>query len=327
MQRQRIPSEILDAAHARSQARAARDWAEADRLRAVIDAAGWKIVDRGTDFALSPVHAPDVVDAGVARYGSSASVPSRLEEPETGLASVVVVSAGDVGDLERTHRGLTRAADGIQAIVVANEPPPYDATALAALETRAATSSQPLELLWTSDRLGHATALNAGIRRAAAGVVVILDPSVELTGDAITPLVRALDDPTVAVAGPFGLVSGDLRHFEEAPAGEVDAVEAYCLAFRRSDYRARGPLDEKFRFYRNLDIWWSLVLRDAGEGSPPRRAVALAGLPLIRHEHKGWTSVEPAERDRLSKRNFYRILDRFGSRADLLAQPAEAETG
>ena len=55
--------------------------------------------------------------------------------------------------------------------------------------------------------------------------------------------------------------------------------------------RERGPLDERFRFYRNLDIWWSLVLRDDGPGQPPRRAVRLDGLPLTRHEHRGYTSL------------------------------------
>ena len=88
------------------------------------------------------------------------------------------------------------------------------------------------------------------------------------------------------------------------------------MAFRRDDAASRGPLDERFRFYRNLDIWWSLVLRDEGEGTAPRRAVVVP-LPATRHEHRGWTSLEPAERDRLSKRNFYRIIDRFGSRTDL----------
>ena len=80
---------------------------------------------------------------------------------------------------------------------------------------------------------------------------------------------------------------------------------------------AAGPLDEAFRFYRNLDIWWSLVLRDRGEDAAPGRAVVVPGLPLIRHEHRGWTSVAEAERDRLSKRNFYRVLDRFRDRRDL----------
>ena len=79
MTRQRIPDEILTAAHDRARARGARDFAEADRLRAVIEAAGWKIVDRGTDFALTPAAPADVVEGGRTRYGSSASVPSRLE--------------------------------------------------------------------------------------------------------------------------------------------------------------------------------------------------------------------------------------------------------
>ena len=74
---------------------------------------------------------------------------------------------------------------------------------------------------------------------------------------------------------------GDRRErpppFDDAPAGDVDAIEGYCIAFRRADVAARGPLDEHFRFYRNLDIWWSLVLRDEGEGTAPRRAVAVDG--------------------------------------------------
>jgi hypothetical protein len=40
-------------------------------------------------------------------------------------------------------------------------------------------------------------------------------------------------------------------------------------------------------------------------------------LPAERHEHRGWTSLPDDERDRLSKRNFYRIIDRFGARRDL----------
>jgi hypothetical protein len=117
-------------------------------------------------------------------------------------------------------------------------------------------------------------------------------------------------------------VSDDLRKFEEAPPGPVTAVEGYAMAFRRADAAARGPLDERFRVYRNLDIWWSLVLRDEGEESAPRGALAVA-IPATRHEHRGWTSLSEAERDRLSKRNFYRIIDRFGWRRDL-ALPGDA---
>ena len=148
-------------------------------------------------------------------------------------------------------------------------------------EQDAALDALEAEVVRTSERLGQAASINIGIRRASGPTIVVLDTSVEPTGDVVTPLVAALEDPTVAVAGGWGLVSDDLRKFREAPAGDVDAVEGYAMAFRRDDAIARGPLDERFRFYRNLDIWWSLVLRDEGEEQPPRRAVTVdaAGQP------------------------------------------------
>jgi cysteinyl-tRNA synthetase len=310
MARQRIPDDILSAAHARSAARAARDWPEADRLRAEIEAAGWKIVDSGTDFALEPAKPPTVAEAGVVRYGSSGEVPSRLDEPVAGAATVVLVATDWPDDLERALAATrAHAPDGTSVVLVADGPSPEQDAALPA-------DDDGLEVVRTSARLGTAAAWNIGIRRATGPAVIVLDTSVEPGGDIVTPLARALDDASVAVAGGFGLVSQDLRRFEEAGPGDVAAIEGYAMAFRRSDAAERGPLDEHFRFYRNLDIWWSLVLRDAGEGRAPRRAVVVP-LPAARHEHRGWTSLPEDERDRLSKRNFYRIIDRFGARRDL----------
>jgi glycosyl transferase family 2 len=312
--RQRIPDEVLEAAHARSRARAERDWAEADRLRTEIEAAGWRIVDRGTDFALSPAAPPTIEAEGEVRYGSSAAVPSRLDEPAVGVATVVLVATDWPADLERALDGLlSHLPDGVGVVVVADAPSAEQEAALATVAGRSG-----VEVVRTSERLGQGAALNIGLRRAAGPVVIVLDTSVEPRGDVVTPLVEALEDPSVAVAGGWGIVSDDLRRFTDAPAGQVTAIEGYALAFRRADGAARGPLDERFRFYRNLDIWWSLVLRDEGEGSTPRRAVAVA-VPAERHEHRGWTSLSESERDRLSKRNFYRIIDRFGARRDLAA--------
>jgi hypothetical protein len=309
--RPRIPEEVLTAAHERAKARAARDWATADRLRGDIESAGWTIVDRGTDFALSPASPPDVEEGARVRYGASRNVPSRLGEAPVGLATVVVIATDFPADTERALTALrTHAPEATSIVVVADGPSDEQAAAL-----DAETDS---EIVWTSERLGHAAATNIGIRRAAGRVVILMDGSVEPTGDVVTPLVRALDDPSVGVAGGWGLTSADLRTFDEAPPGDVDAIEGYLLAFRRGDYLTRGPLDERFRFYRNLDIWWSLVLRDQGEGDRPRRAVRLDGLPAVRHEHRGWSSLPEDERTRQSKRNFYRIIDRFGSRRDLL---------
>ena len=310
---------MLDAAHARAAARAARDWAEADRLRAEIEAAGWKVADRGTDFALTPAAPRDVAEGGRTRYGSSASVPSRLDEASVGIATVVLIATDWPDDLERGLAALRRHAPaGTSIVIVANDPASEQAAALDDL-----VEDADLEVVWSSERLGQATVLNMGLRRATGPVVLLIDTSVEPTGDVVTPLVRTIDDPTVAVTGGWGITSSDLRQFEAAAPGDVDAIEAYAMAFRRVDVRDRGPLDEHFRFYRNLDVWWSLVLRDEGEGSAPRRAVAVE-LPAVRREHRGWSSLPEAERDRQSKRNFYRIIDRFGSRRDLLVGDGRA---
>jgi cysteinyl-tRNA synthetase len=317
--RQRIPDDILAAAHDRARARSERNWDEADRLRAAIEAAGWRIADRGTDFALTPATPPTVEDDGIVRYGSSAAVPSRHEEPPTDRATVVLVATDFPADVERAVRGLARSleagAGGVSIVVVADAPSADQEAAFGGLGALAPR----LEVVRTSERLGTGAAWNVGIRRSAGEVVVVIDSSVEPTGDVIAPLVAALDEQSVAVAGGWGVVSDDLRRFSDAPAGDVTAIEGYLMAFRRADATDRGPLDERFRFYRNLDLWWSLVLRDEGEEATPRRAVAIDG-PATRHEHRGWTSVDDEERARLSKRNFYRIIDRFGHRRDL-AQP------
>jgi cysteinyl-tRNA synthetase len=325
--RAHIPEAVLTAAHDRARARAEKDWDRADRLRSEIEAAGWLVVDRGTDFALSLATPPDLDEGARVRYGASRNVPARFEEPATRLATVVLIATDWPGDLERALAGLrTHSPAGTSVVVVADGPSDEQAVAL---ETLAVDERVPVEVVWTSERLGHGAATNIGIRRAEAAVVILLDTSLEPVDDVVTPLVRALEDETVAVVGGWGITSQDIRTFEDAPAGDVDAIEGYIQAFRRADAAANGPLDERFRFYRNLDIWWSLVLRDGGEDDEPRRAVRLDALPVERHEHRGWASLSEEERNRQSKRNFYRIIDRFGSRLDLLvasrAAPGETD--
>ncbi len=310
-----IPPEVRALADQRALARAGRDWSTADRLRDELEARGWRVVDQGLSYRLEPAHPPDVTESGVVRYGRSASVPSRLEEPASAVATVILLATDHPGDLERAMRGLRSfVPPATQLIIVADDPATEQEQALLAMVD---DLEPPSEIVWTSARLGHAAATNAGIRRSIGATVILLDTSLEPTGDLVTPLVSMLEDPSVAVAGGWGIVSDDLRRFEDAPVGDVDVIEGYCQAFRRSDVIARGPLDERFRFYRNLDIWWSLVLRDEGPDRPPRRAVRI-DLPLDRHEHRGYTSLPEDERERLSKRNFYRVLDRFRSRTDLL---------
>jgi len=176
-------------------------------------------------------------------------------------------------------------------------------------------AAERLRVIRLDPPLGFGAAVNAGIEAAAGEVCVLFDQSVELKVDAITPLLTELDDPSVAVAGPFGVrAKGTLKEFDESAGPDVDAVEGYCMAFRRADALAAGGFDPKFRFYRIADIEFSFRLRDRGG-----RAVVVPDLLVVKHEHRLWEATEPAERDRLSRRNLYRFLDRWRDRTDLMA--------
>jgi hypothetical protein len=320
-----VPQPVRDLAEARAVARRARDWATADRLRGEIEAAGWRVIDAASLYSLERAAPPDVVGEGTIRYGSSASVPSRLHDEPVGVASVVVVAEVAGAALALAVRALAEhAPDGTQLIIVANAPADADGASIRDLDL--ADPGSPgvgTDVVWTSARLGFAAALNAGIRRAAAPVVILLGPGVEPAGDVVSPLVSALEDPSVAVAGPFGLVSQDMQRFEDAPEALMDVVGigGGVLAFRRADHLGRGPLDEHFVVPDDLGLWWSLVLRDTTEDDDverqPRRAVQVR-VPATRPP----TAVSDAARDqqqaRHARRNRYRVLKRFATRRDLL---------
>ena len=159
MTRPRIPDDVLTAAHERARARADQDWAEADRLRGVIEAAGWKIVDRGTDFALTPVAPPDVADAGRVRYGASANVPSRLDEPATDIATVVLVATDQPADLERAIAGLrAHAPAGTSVVIVADAPSDEQAAMLDEVASGPSGGAEAAETGSPSSRSGPASA-------------------------------------------------------------------------------------------------------------------------------------------------------------------------
>ncbi|HEV8627520.1 MAG TPA: hypothetical protein VG034_24040 [Acidimicrobiia bacterium] len=163
--------------------------------------------------------------------------------------------------------------------------------------------------------LGFGAAQNRALANAGGNLVVLVDTSLELTGDLLGALVGALDDPTVAVAGPFGLATSDLRDYEERMAGDVAAVQGYCLAARRNDLVSVDGFRESFAFYRNADIDLSLRLRTLG--GEVRRAIAVGAGQCRRHLHRAWEATPAAERDELSRQNMRRVLNRFRGRTDL----------
>lgn len=163
--------------------------------------------------------------------------------------------------------------------------------------------------------VGWSEAANEAIEQAAGKLVVLFDPGTEVEGD-LEPLLRTLDDPAVAVAGPFAVTAThSLHHIEESSGPGAHAIEGYCMAFRKSDAQAVGGFDRKFRFYRIADFELSFRLRAAGG-----RRAALVPVPVRKHAHRLWEATEPEERDRLSKKNFYRFLDLWRERTDLFAE-------
>ena len=310
-----VPDDVRRLLEQRSEARAARDWQRADDLRDRIAALGWEVQDGPRGSTARPLIPAEAAPTG---YADPSDLASLLDEPATVAASLQLVAEDHRADLERTLAGLAAHPPVVdwELMVVANAP-----TFELEPVLEAGPPVEPV-VLRTSERLGWADARTLGMRRSRGEVTALLDTSVEPTGDFLTPLLEAFDDLSVGIAGGWGVTSGDGRSFEEAAPGEVDAVEGYCLAVRRDALRAVGGFDRRFRFYRNADLDFSFAVRAAGW-----RAMRTQPLPLERHEHRGWTSLPDAERDRLSKRNFYRFLEHWGERDDLLLHPTAGHPG
>ena len=155
------------------------------------------------------------------------------------------------------------------------------------------------------------------MRHSHGEVTILLDTSLEPTGDFVAPLLAAFDDPAVGIAGGWGVTSGDARQFTEAPPGPVDAIEAYCLAHpprgAARGRRLRPPLPLLPQRRPRPLVRRARRRLDGGADRPAAAALATSTA--------AGPSLPDEERDRLSKRNFYRFLDRWGSRPDLLLHP------
>lgn len=295
------PDEIARA-EVRSRARARGDFVEADAIRDELAASGWAVIDDpGGSWRLEPVE--PVVSVGI----RAADVASVLGEPATHDVSVHWVLEGWPDDVARgiasfrAHQGGAR----LRHVVI-------DATG----SSSAALHAHDVEVVTLEPGTGWAAAANAGLRRACGRIVLVIDGSVEATGDVIGPLERALADPKLGLAGPFGIVTHDLREFEPAAGpGPCDAIEGYGIAMRREVLAELGGFDEGFRWYRTADVELSFRAKARGLRTD------VVPLPVRRHEHRMWNGTSPADRARWSKRNFNRFLDLWRDRWDLVLDP------
>ena len=154
--------------------------------------------------------------------------------------------------------------------------------------------------------LGEGAGRNALLRVTRGRSILELDPSVEITGPLFAALEEALGEGA-GIAGPWGLRTNDLKHFDEVIGGDCDAIQGYCQAARRDTLLAIGGFDERYRFYRNLDIAVSYAVRELG-----LRAVALGAEYATRYAHRAWEALSSEERDKRSRKNYDRMYKRFG---------------
>ncbi len=286
---------------------------EADAIRDELDGAGYLVRDTASVSLVRRKTAWEERQERWLSVSSSSEAPSLVGEDDAVDFTVAIVACNYLQDVRRCVESALRWLGDLAAEVVLVDNGSTDGTSEWS-EQLARTDSR-VRVVHTDHVLGEGAAKSIALKQSRGSTVVILDTSVEVTGDIFSLIDRALDEDSIGVFGPFGLRTNDLLHFHEGEgeAGDMDAMQAYCFAFKRRRLEAVGLMRESFRFYRNLDLDYSFHFKDKGY-----RIVADPTLPVVRHEHRVWSALPEGERDALSRKNYGRFLDKWGDRKDLL---------
>ena len=305
-----IPVDILALSRERDELRRRGKYDRADALRHQIEEAGYRIKDNPHGAHL--VILPSVEVDGIV-YRTAHQVPSLLEESDRCEFSVNILANTSYEETKRCLESILRWVGNhdVEIILVNNR----SLEELDAWARELQRSDVDLHMLCTSRPLGEAEARNVGLKQSRGRYILLLDSSVELIGDVFTPLAQVLADRRVGITGFRGLHTDDLRHFEVSAAAEVEVVDGLCMAFRRELLKKAGLFDERFRFPSYMDIDFNFAVRNSGV-----QAVPTPNLPIVSHPLLQDVNLSDAERSRLTKRNFYRFLEKWGHRDDLLLE-------
>lgn len=308
-----IPADILALSHERDELRKRGQYDRADALKKVIEDAGYGIKDNphGAHLVILPS-----VEIDGTLYRTARQVPSLLNERDMCLFSVLILANNCVEQASRCIESIFRFAGSHAIEVLLIDNASQDELDIWAREFQ--RESALLHVIRASRVMGEGEARNLGLKQSRGRYILQLDPSIELTGDLFTPLARLLERPEVGITGLHGLRTDDLRHFEESEEEQVEAVSGTCMAFRRSLLKKAGLFDEGYRFPAFMDIDFSFAVRENG-----RQAIVARELPILRHPSQSNAALSDAERTRLTKRNFYRFLQKWGDREDLLLNGSE----
>jgi hypothetical protein len=305
------PAHVHELAAARAAARTARNFGVADELRDQIGQLGWVVTDAPDGYSLAPV--PEAAArAGYPVLTDPSAVPVAGQAGRATterLATVALLVEGWPDDLQACVSSVLAHAPGavmISALDVGNRDGAGDA-----LHELAVANPGRIEAWHVASSPGWSAGRNALLRADPGPVHVIMETSTILTGDAISPLLRALSVADVVAAGWRGTdPDQDLRGFHDAGPGQVSALLGYLLAVRTEAGIAVGGLPAKARFYRNADLEFCLRLGQTG-----RLMVPDGQLPVRQSRHRGYHDSDPDYRDRESLRNYRRVLELLRARA------------
>lgn len=290
-----VPENIAALAAQRAQARADHDYAASDALREQIASLGWAVKDTPDGQQL----------AALPPYPVVRQLPDRSAEPDSPGATVTLLVDGWPDDVRTCVAALLQhTGDDVRIVLLENGETD------AGLIVHELAQDARVQEWHLESPLGFAQARNALVRADTAEVHVMMDISTVLEGPAIDLLRVALDGPFDAAGWRGVNVDDGWQSFSDAPAGEVEALLGYLVAVRRSVALA-VPLPPKARFYRNADVEWSFLLRDAGH------RLTAVDVPVRQDRHRGYHDSDPELRDRESKRTYDRFLQRFRTREDL----------
>ena len=305
-----IPAEILALSHERDLLRRRGQYDRADRLKREIEEAGYAIRDnpRGAHLVTLPS-----IETDGKLYRTVRQFPSQLDEADLCTFSVNILAQNNCEQTRRCVESVLRFAGDTSLEIILVDNASQDGIDLWAEVFK--RDEPRLRVLRASRVMGAAEARNIGLKRSRGRYILLLDSNVELTGDIFTPLEKTFKDHKVGLTGLRGLCTDDLRHFKESEQIEVEVVDGFCMAFRRTLLKQAGLFDERYRFPQYMDVDFSFAIRETGA-----HAVRTPYLPIMCHGGQLNSGMSDAECTRLTKRNFYRYLQKWGDRDDLLLE-------
>jgi cysteinyl-tRNA synthetase len=313
-----VPAAVATQIRERTRLRSAHRYEPADSIRKALGASGYALRDTSQGSLVLARRPEDEFNV----ISSSMDVPDRSLSPDLYEFSLNLLAHNSRSDLERSIQSICRYAGAhrVELVVIDNGSTDETLGYLQQLAREAdllTVQGRPiaLQVLFADHNLGFAAGRNASMRSSRGHYIVLLDTSIEIKGDIWQPLISALEEPDVGVVGPYGLVTDDLREFREAPGPDVDAIEGYLMAFRRSLLPEVGWIDEKFRFYRLMDIYLSFFFKTAGYRAVTTPMVAER---IEKHPHREWYSLSEDERATRSKKNYDILRDRWHHAESLL---------